>query len=281
MKKIGIVSNDAGGAELLSSYIQKYKKNEYFYYLKGPSKKIYLNKIKNLHIEKNFQVFFSKIKYLICSSSWKSNLELRAIKLAKQKKIKSVVFLDHWVNYKMRHKIKSKLILPDLFWVADKEALIQAKKEFKNKKIILKKNYYLDNFKKIKMKDKFKKNSILYICDPKRKSNVNYSENDSINFLLINLKKISKNIPIITIRPHPSELKNKYISITKKNKKLVISKRSELLDDIENHEIIVGTGSMAMLVASIFRKKIYCSMPPMGKSLIPNIKNLKYIKDLK
>ena len=40
MKKnyIAVVSNDAGGAEILSSYIKK-KKNNYIFVLTGPAKK--------------------------------------------------------------------------------------------------------------------------------------------------------------------------------------------------------------------------------------------------
>ena len=81
------------------------------------------------------------------------------------------------------------------------------KKEFKNKKIIIKKNYYLDSFKKINFIDKKIKNSILYICDPKRKINVNYTEKRALKYFFDNLYKICGEVSLITIRPHPSEEK--------------------------------------------------------------------------
>jgi len=275
----GIVANDAGGAELLSSYILTKSNSNYLYFLKGPAKKIFNKKINKIVLENNLNKFISRVDKLICASSFKLNFELRAIKIAKGKKIKSIVFLDHWVNYKMRHIMKGKLVLPDIFWVTDKHAKLIANTEFPKKKIIVKRNYYLDSFKNIKLKNIFKKNSILYICDQKRKKNVKYSELESINYLIKNLEKITNENVKITIRPHPSETKKKYQQLSK-HKMISISENNTLLQDIAKNEIIVGAGSMAMLVASLFRKKIYCSMPPHGKSFIPNIKKIKYLSSL-
>jgi len=41
----GIVANDAGGAELLSSYILTKSNSNYLYFLKGPAKKYLIKRL--------------------------------------------------------------------------------------------------------------------------------------------------------------------------------------------------------------------------------------------
>ena len=84
-KKIfGVVSHDAGGAEVLSSWILNNKK-EYRYCLKGPALKIFKKKkikIKNQSI-KNLE---KKSDFLNTSTSWPETLELKEIKILNKKK---------------------------------------------------------------------------------------------------------------------------------------------------------------------------------------------------
>ena len=51
---IGLVANDAGGAKILSNYV-KINKQNYIFFLKGPSKKIFEVTLKK-KIKKNFNI---------------------------------------------------------------------------------------------------------------------------------------------------------------------------------------------------------------------------------
>ena len=76
--------------------------------------------------------------------------------LTLKKKKKLIVWLDNWINYKKRFYFKKKKIIPNEIWVNDNYSKKKIIKIIKTK-IILKKNYYLQNQKKEIKKYKKKK----------------------------------------------------------------------------------------------------------------------------
>ena len=135
---ITIASKDAGGAEILSSWVKK-NPGKYKYYLREPALKIFKTKLKINKIStiKDCLNFSNSI----ISSTGTTNFEIKAIQNFKKKKKKTTVYLDHWFNYKKRFLIKNKIIKVDEIWVNDKIAYKKAKKLFvntiiKKKKII-------------------------------------------------------------------------------------------------------------------------------------------------
>ena len=126
---ICISSNDAGGAEILSSWLKKYNK-KYVLNLSGPALKIFKKKIK---VSKNFSKISScpnTISKIITSTSKNSIQEINAIKYAKKNKIFVISLIDHWTNYEKRFIRNKKKILPNELWVTDKYALRIAKSKF-------------------------------------------------------------------------------------------------------------------------------------------------------
>ena len=123
---IGVVSHDAGGAEIISSWLKNHNK-EFISCLKGPALDIFSRKFKNLE-NLEIEQAVTNSDFLLCGSSWKSTIENKALTIAKSKNIKSAVYLDHWVNYEERFIYKEKFVFPDEIWVADKYALKIAKK---------------------------------------------------------------------------------------------------------------------------------------------------------
>ena len=130
-KKILVVSHDAGGAEIVSSFIKK-NNLKCFYKLSGPAAKIFKSKIKKIPKLKNKL----NLDLIVTGTSLKNSNEIVSIKYAKLKKIYSISFLDHWINYKNRFIRNKKMILPDEIILGDRISLNIAKK-FKNKKVKL------------------------------------------------------------------------------------------------------------------------------------------------
>lgn len=264
---IGISSNDAGGAELLSEYVVN-NKNEYLFFLTGPSIKIFAKKIKNLKIS-NFNESTHKLSLVISSTGWATKNEINIIHKCKIKKIKTCAFLDHWINYKKRFLRNNKLVLPDEIWVGDNLAFKLAKKTFKdNVKIFKKKNYYFAKAKKFFDKKKSQKKitkikKILYLCEPiteLRKKNF-YTEKKCINLFFKKIKNI-KNIKNIIFRPHPYEESKKYNWVLNSNEyNISIRKNEDLLKEIYNNDIIVGCNTVAMYMGILAKKKVYTSIP--------------------
>lgn len=263
---IGISSNDAGGAEILSEYVIN-NKNKYLFFLSGPAVKIFRKKISNLKIS-TFNKSIHKLSLVISSTGWATKNEINIIHQCKVNNIKVCAFLDHWINYKKRFLRRNRLVLPDEIWVGDSLAYKLAKETFNGDiKILRKKNYYFEKVKKFfNIKKKQKKNikkKVLYLCEPiteLKKKNF-YSEKQCINLFLKKITKIYKLNKII-FRPHPYENPKKYNWLNKfKEYKISIRKDNDLLDEIYKNDIIVGCNTVAMYVAILANKKVYSSIP--------------------
>ena len=142
-----VCCHDAGGSEIISSYVLREKLDPLFC-LSGPAVEIFerkLGKINNIKIREAI----SQIDWLLCGTSWQSSLEWEALELAKQQKVHSVTFLDHWVNYHERFVRSNVKHLPDEIWVGDVYAKVIAKNCFPNLKIKLVENPYFSEIMKI------------------------------------------------------------------------------------------------------------------------------------
>lgn len=255
-KKIAVCSHDAGGAEVLSSFVKKYKKN-FFFILSGPAIDIFKKKIKNVK-RYSIETSINKSQLLITSTSVRSNIELQAIKYAKKKNKETISVLDHWSRYKDRFTIKKSLVLPDELWTLDREALALSKKLFPKIKIKLIRNPYLDSIKKIRNK---KNKRILFVSD-------NYDDfynKKGVDFFILKKflnyldRRNSKNLlRKIYLKLHPSEKKNKYSNFNFKNVKIQIIFNKKLFKLIKNFGTVVGHQSMALVVAKSFGLKTIC-----------------------
>ena len=269
--------HDAGGADILSSYIIQ-NKIKPLLSITGPALKIFENKLgkfSNIKINR----IIDEADLFLCGTSWESSIECNLIKESKSIGKKVISYLDHWTNYKQRFIRNNKIYLPDEIWVGDRYAMKIAKENFDNIKIILKKNplikYYKDLYKKECQAASVIPNSILFLSDNieealfKQYNNKNfwgYNDQDSLKYFIDNCEKLNFDLNrSIDIRLHPSEISRKKWDI--KNKKFCISISTEknLIKDIVKHEVIVGSTSMAMVISLICNKKVICSIPPYGE----------------
>jgi len=269
-KTIAICSNDAGGAEVLSSMIQRVKK-KYFFILSGPAIKIFKKKIKNIKINSISKVI-NKSEILITSTSLKSNMENKAIKFFQKKNKISISVLDHWTRYKQRFIYKNEFIKPDFIWCLDIDSFKIAKKNFYPPKIKILKNYYFESIKDFKKKNKkINKNGLIFVSD-------NYDD-----FYLTKGKDIylfkklfkyinSRNIKIkkIGFKKHPSESEAKYKILTKKYSQIIYEKSSDLFKILSKYKIIAGHQSMALVVGKLLGlKTINIKLTAKEKNFIP------------
>src|SRR3989338_8604235 len=95
-----VVAHDAGGAEILSSYVRQ-KKLDCIYSLSGPALKIFQQKLGPIKIMPLEEAIID-CDWLLCGTGWQSDFEWLAIRMAKTYHKKVVVFIDHWIYYKER-----------------------------------------------------------------------------------------------------------------------------------------------------------------------------------
>ena len=140
---IAIISHDAGGAEIISSYVLlNGLKNDCLFSLAGPAVNIFeakLGSIRNIE----YQPAIEQCDWMLSGTSWQSQLEWKAIEYSRLQNKKSVVFLDHWVNYKERFNYNNLENLPDELWVGDHYAEKIVQQHFKNIPVLLVENPYV------------------------------------------------------------------------------------------------------------------------------------------
>jgi len=295
---VALVCHDAGGAEILSSWA-KLQSEEFCRVTEGPACKIFDQKLgtgKSLELEQAIH----NSDWLLCGTSWQSDLERRAVSLGRQSGKKVISYIDHWVNYTERFILDGRLVLPDEIWVGDTDAEIIASNLFPNTLIVLQNNPYflelknqLKDIKRTQTENDSK--TILYVCEPIREHALlqhgdehywGYTEEEALNFFLQNIDVLGVKVKEIQIRPHPSEEKSKYLwSTTCKSFNVLIGGKRSLLEEIVSADIILGCESMAMIVALLDNKRVISSIPPGGKVCglphkgIEHLQNLvKYVK---
>tara|TARA_B100000029_G_scaffold476947_1_gene521533 strand:- start:27245 stop:28135 length:891 start_codon:yes stop_codon:yes gene_type:complete len=262
--KIVVFSHDAGGAQQLSSYLHYKKIFKVYGICSGPAIKIF--KEKKIRVsKKNITELIKLGNIFLTTTSWKSNLEKKAMEKLFQKNKKFVTFIDHWVHFRKRF---NKKYLPNEIWSFDKISYLKCKKIFKNVKIKLNKNFFtiyaLDRIAKYKKNENYKFN-YLYLTEPLSEVNlkfykkkIKYNELDALNFFLEKCKH--KKIKI-TIRVHPNENERKYKLIKNKYKNLKINfdKNSNVYKSFASNYNIVSYQSSLLYLAHKNRNRVLCS----------------------
>jgi hypothetical protein len=280
--KFAIISHDAGGAEILSSYVCQ-QNLACLFVLEGPARKIFERKlfgIETLPLEEAVGQSAS----IICGTSWQSDLEFNAIKLARKLKKRSIVFIDHWVNYSDRFVRSGETVLPDEIWVGDTMAEVMAKDIFPRIPVIFVDNPYLQDVRKELLAHQVLRSSsplsisVLYVCEPTSTHALlqhgdarfyGYVEKEALRYFLSNISALGKPIERILIRPHPSEQVGKYNWVQHEFKlPIQFGGTRTLIEEIADSDVVVGCRSMAMVVALLADKKVISCIPPNGRPCV-------------
>jgi hypothetical protein len=289
-----IIAHDAGGAEIISSWINNFKNDYNFTYsIHGPAIEVFKRKIgefKNQDIEK--VVKDSEIVFI--GTSWGSEIEIEALRLSKKAKVsRSIAFLDHWVNYRERFTRDQLMLLPDEIWVSDHYAYEIAKNAFPNTIVNQIKNFYLEEIVSKVMEvakstnvSQMNKFRILFIGEnisansERTYGNPNhfgYTEQESFLHFLMHVEKFGDLQDIeLKIRPHPSESSLKYTSIIPRSlvNKLSYRLSEDTLEiDIGNSNVVVGMSSFALYIAISSGIKTICAIPDLKiPCIIPDLR---------
>lgn len=275
---IAVVSHDAGGAEILSSYIRQ-QSLDCVCVLQGPARAIFRRKIGEVATSTLTEAV-DGASSVLCGSGWQTDLEVEAIRLARMKGKPSVVFLDHWTNYQERFVRGGRVDLPDEIWVGDDEAWALATRMFPALKILLVDNPYMRDLRQqwqdiVSRAGVERGRSVLYVCEPMRDHSLlqyghdrhwGYVEEDALRYCLRNIGALHASFDSIMIRPHPAEPRDKYQwAIQEFNLPLVMGGSRELLDEMTECHTVVGCESMAMVVGLLAGKRVVSCVPPGGK----------------
>lgn len=290
---IAIVCCDAGGAEILSSWLNQ-NPQQYRLALEGPAVDIFKRKLGRIEIYSLKEVIES-CDSVLCGTSWQSILEKQAIMQAKINGKRVVAFLDHWSNYRERFQFGSISNLPDEIWVGDTDAELIARKFFPSTMVNLVPNPYFKDVE-LELKNSLRafnphsKKTILYVCEPIKEHALlaygnerywGYTEDDALHYFFENINALGIEINEIKIRPHPSENKNKYDWIFKESTLVTeINSSKSLIQQIAEADIVVGCGSMAMVIGLLAKKRVISTIPPGGAACKLPQSNIEHLQML-
>lgn len=288
-----VVCHDAGGAEIVSSYIRR-EGLDAVYSLEGPALGIFerkLGSVKSVSLE----IAVNQASVVLCGTSWQSEIEVQAIEMAREKGKRTIAFLDHWVNYKERFERGSRVYLPDEIWVGDAIAETMAKNAFPTVDVVVVENPYFKDLKQELLNIEATAIGhdglqILYVCEPVREHALRqygdqnywgYTEEGALRYFLSNIHLIVHNLKCILIRPHPSEPVEKYEWVHAEfDLPIRVFRGSTLLEQIVNSDIVAGCESMAMVVAMLADKRVISTIPPGGRDCILPQQGIERFKDI-
>jgi hypothetical protein len=285
--QIAVVAHDAGGAEIVSSYIKKFGlKEKCRYSLQGPAIEIFFNKLGFIDNEdEEIDKILSKCDCLFSSTSWGSSHEYDAIKKANALGIRTIAFLDHWVNYEQRFIRNHEQILPQEIWVSDEYALEIAQYTFGGKvqSILAIENPYLAEAARL-LDEANNKNvastlqitgfTALFLSEAISEHALKvhgderywgYTQLEAFQYLMENIDALRLSLKTIRIRPHPSESRDKFLGVLNQFPiRVELSANTSLWEDIAWSDIVFGCNSMAMVASLESNKRVICVIPPDG-----------------
>jgi hypothetical protein len=288
---LAVVAHDAGGAELLSSLLQRHQVLQRLpvrLALAGPALAIFGRKLGPELPLCSLDEALDGAGMLLAGSGWASPLEWQALGGARGRGIHSVVMLDHWVNYRSRFTREGRLCLPDALWLGDGEALALARQQLAEVPALLLPNPYLaDLLATLPAIDggqppRAGHVRVLYVaepvCEPARRQfgdpmHHGYSEHQALDWALAQLPAAlaaaGLRIDSLVLRPHPSEAADKYGRQLAGWQQacgfpLRRSSAATLLEDLAACEVVVGCQSMAMAIGLAAGRRVYCAIPPGG-----------------
>ncbi len=292
---VAIVAHDAGGAEILASYVAQ---NNICckLVLGGPAVNVFKRRFGAIEIC-TLEEAISACDWCLCGTGWQSDLEWRAIEQAHKAQKRIVGFLDHWVNYRQRFERKGIQYLPDELWVGDADAEKLARMHFPCVPTQLVPNPYFVELQQQIIELEIRKSSVsdggkrvLFVCD-----NISdharlqygderywgYTEFDAIEYFLENIQVLGDSVASVVIRPHPSDTKGKYDCILDKYAGIVqLSDGKSLIEEIAVSDVVVGCESMALVIGLLAQKKVISSIPPGGSVCRLPQQDILHFRDL-
>jgi hypothetical protein len=276
---IAIVAHDAGGAEILASYVAQ-RRADCVFSLQGPAAKVFerrLGGVASVSVEEAVE----RGEWLLAGTSWQSDVEWRAFDLARRAGKRSVAFLDHWGNFPERFVRDGRQHLPDEIWVGDEPAQALAKTCFPTLPITLVPNPFFEDLRRDVAARHHERAAgdgslrILFVSEPLLEHGASqfgnemhwgYSEFDALRYLLDNLSLLGRDAVRVTVRPHPSEPAGKYDGVTAQyGAHVVPGGKRPLLDEIADCDVVAGCESMAMVVGLVAGRRVVSCIPPGGK----------------
>ncbi len=270
-----VVSHDAGGANVLHSFLQAHNLRPNQLLTNGPATQIFKSIQSNNPNNLNKQE-----EVILASTGWQTDFEIKHISSAVDLGKRVIVFLDHWTNYAGRLELDSEIVFVSEIVTFDLEAKRLARSIFTNSIIYCFENYYLQEqaiaVSNLRKKSNEYLHDFLFIGEPIRDQG--YTEEDAFQYFVSKIKSSDLVSPKIAIRPHPSQSRQKYLQMLSKFDEFSIhvTENTSLQEDLSNSKAIVGCNSMALELSKMCQIPTYSAVPETFNSVLPSDRFLEW-----
>jgi hypothetical protein len=264
-RKVAVVAHDAGGAEILASYVAQ-EGIDALFVLAGPAEQIFRRRFGEIQ-SIPLSDAMTACGWVLTGTGWQTDLEWNAIQQGRAAGKHVVTFLDHWVNYPARFVRNGITSYPDEIWAGDEYAVELAIKSLPGLVIRQVVNPHFNYFvSEVQRMDGFagternREKNILFVCE-----NINHNgfhQNDAIRYFMNNLDSLGVVVGQILIRSHPSESADKYAWVPMEfGGNVALSHGAPLAEEVAASDIVAGCSSMAMALAVMARRRVISCIP--------------------
>jgi hypothetical protein len=281
-----IASHDAGGAEVLASWVAR-RQEPCRLLLAGPALRVFERRLGQAPAPLTLEQALQECDHFLTGSSWQSDLEWQVIRTARARGKRVVTFLDHWGHYRERFIRHGEECLPDALWTGDEEAHALASMLFPGMPVELVTNPYFEDVREAVAGFAAASQGvgrdaglrILFVCEPLSEHGLQefgdplhwgYTEFDALRFFFSRLSLLGRPVAEAVIRPHPSERPGKYDALAGELQAMAgipvhVGGGEPLLKEIARCDVVAGCESMAMVVGLVAGRRVISAIPPGGR----------------
>lgn len=282
-----IVAHDAGGAEVVSSWVKRNPEHDYSFWLGGPAQGVFRRKLPGWESAALAQLDPSGFHVILTGTGWATDMERRAMAVGIDRHLRVFAFLDHWTHYRERFQHRGLTLRPTEIWTGDRYAQDLAQECFPDLRVRLVENPYLrdvaEEMGRLTTTAESRERGssgprVLYICEPfsaasqqwyGREDHWGYTEFTALDWFQFCLTHSPRGAEIesIRLRPHPAEPPSKYDGFigSTADPRYELSAGDPLLADLLWADWVVGCESMALVVALAAGKRVFHCIPPGGR----------------
>jgi hypothetical protein len=269
-----VVCHDAGGAEIVSSWLRRQgDEHDATLLLDGPARAIFAAKVPYAP-RAQASPELNEFDLVLCGSSGAADLERRAVRAARDAGVRSAVWLDHWTNYAARFDL-----LPDEVWVTDEHAARLAEEALPGAAVRIMGNPYLQDaaaeIRALTGPRDPAGERVLYVTEPTSVAAAaatgdprgwGYDEHEALAGFL---EHLAADPPAaVRLRTHPAEAPGKYdaeLAGFAARLPIGVSPGTSLAEDCAWADTVTGCETMAMAVALAAGRCVVCVIPPAGR----------------
>jgi hypothetical protein len=269
---VAVVAHDAGAASHMVAWLKEQDHRRLSTCLAGPALSLWRRQYGEPLVTYLIDAL-NGASTLFSGTSWASDLEHEARRLARQRGIHSISVIDHWVNYRERFIRNGEEVLPDQIWVSDSYAKELAEAVFPCTEVIEQPNVYLANLveevERIQQAGVLRhRNRVLYVLEPIRGhwGTLNaLGEFLALDYFIDNLAQLALTGDVqIRLRPHPSDPPGKYDPwiARQRDPRITLDVENSLTEALAWSNVVAGCQTYAMVVALSTGRTVYSSIPP-------------------